>query len=254
MGEETGTMDERVMLLDVQDEVCQKIFQGELTCVETRFSDEGMACTLRQFDRSPEMAKAAVVCKSWHQKHREYLKEFFAKEEERLWQTAVADGLAMCGLALYGADDPADIPMHTEHYHSVYMSYGTGEEICVLDLHLTRWQPDADEDYRQTLAVQAWTADMLGPAEVTLPALFENMPVRVTPIPPWCWQQEEELSTLDLQTVQEWKEYFKQETLLWLPTQRDAEGQAAEIAAWRRDFGAFRQTFLANHGLPSPEY
>jgi hypothetical protein len=248
-------MNAPVMLFDVQEMVCKQIFQGELKYEMTQFGKDGMDCFSRDFERDPEMAKAAVVCKVWHRKHREYLMVFFQKEEALLWQTAVANSLALCGLEGYGEDHVANIPRHAEEHHFVTLSYGTEEEVSVLDLHLTRWQPDADDDSQHTLAVEAWKLDMLGAMGGGMPAFFQNMPVRLVQIPQVCFVAEDDLVQAQREEIRQWKQGFAELTLLWLPTQRDAPGQAGAIEEWRRDYAAWRRDWLGAQGLDSdPEY
>jgi hypothetical protein len=76
---------ELMMHPDVQDMVCDKIFHGQLVikphwepdgdggfvqATVDEFECDGMQCFFHNFERSPVMAKAAVVCKAWHQKHK----------------------------------------------------------------------------------------------------------------------------------------------------------------------------------------
>jgi hypothetical protein len=246
-------MNARVMLLDVQELVCKQIFQGGLMYVMTQYGKDGMDCFSRDFERDPEMAKAAVVCKVWHKKHREYLKAFFEKEEALLWQTAVANSLALCGLARYGEDNVVEIPQHTEEHHLVTLSYGTGWETSVLDLHLTRW--DSIDVEEHTLAVEAWKVDMLGTLGGGMPEFFKDMPVRLAQIPQLCFEDPAKLTLEHREEIDQWKQGFAELTRLWLPTQRDAEGQEAEIAAWRPHYAAWRKDWLGAQGLDSdPEY
>ncbi len=123
---------------DVQQQVCAVIFRGELKWDLNDFYDDGMECFMHSFDRAPEMRKAAVVCKAWHKKHREFLQAFFARKEAELWQKTVAHGRATCGLARYEVEDQIDMEQHTEEYHSLHLSYGPVGDIQdypVMDLH-----------------------------------------------------------------------------------------------------------------------
>jgi hypothetical protein len=239
----TETVDMKIDLScpDVQQQVCAVIFRGELKWEMNDFYIDGMDCFMHCFDRSPEMRKAAVVCKAWHKKHREFLQAFFAKKEAQLWQKAVAHGLAMCGLARYEVEDQIDMEQHTEEYHSLQLSYGPSGDYAVMDLHLTRWKPDDAEEH--TLAVETWTVDLLGRLTGDMPDFFEDMPVRLAQIPQLCFAAEDELVQAHEQ-IWQWKQGFAELTTLWLPTRRDAPGQAGAIEEWRREFGAWRKAWL----------
>jgi hypothetical protein len=233
---------------DVQQQVCAVIFRGELKWVMNDFFIDGMECYMHCFDRSPEMRKAAVVCKAWHQKHREFLQAFFANKEAELWQKAVAHGLAMCGLARYEVEEESHMEQHTEEYHSLQLSYGPTGDCPVMDLHLTRWKPDHSEEH--TLVVETFMIDQLGP--LTWPKMhmlnwFDDMPARVTQIPAMCWEPEHELTLEQHKEKKHWELKFCKQTARWLRTRRDAKGQADALEAWRRDFGAWREAWLKAH-------
>ena len=109
------------MLQEMQETVCKVIFSGDLPCTVDEFYEEteGQDCVFHIFNRSPEMVKTALVCKSWNQAYRDYLKVFFAEQDAKLQQTAVSNGLAMCGLARYEVDHVLAVPQYTQELHIV---------------------------------------------------------------------------------------------------------------------------------------
>ena len=63
--------------------------------------------------------KAALVCKSWNAAYKEYMNAFFQEETRKLRQTVIVNGLAMCGLTRYDADNVGEVGEHTQEVHQV---------------------------------------------------------------------------------------------------------------------------------------
>ena len=253
MSTSTGTM-----MPDVQELVYQTIFQGELARDTLdgpgpQFYIDGMETFFYNFDLSYDVVKPALVCKKWNQAYKDWLQGFFEKQDVKLRQTAVANGLAMCGLARYGVDDAFHMEEHTEELHTVMLHFGRHIEMNMLMLHLTRWKADDAEEH--TLAVEYWPKAQLAGGRHDMRDFFrqkngpfvdilEDMPVRLAQIPQVCFVKEEELMQAQREQIEQWKQDFAELTALWLPTQRDAPGQAGAIEEWRREFGAWRKAWL----------
>lgn len=250
-----------MVIMDVEEMaemVCKVIFQDELmvcgsanTPVDDFYVD-GMTAFFYNFDLPNDVVKAALVCKKWNQTYKDWLQRFFEKEDMKLRETAVVNGLAMCGLARYDVDDVLDIEQHTQELHTVMVHFGREVEMIMITLHLTRWKADDAEEH--TLTVEYWPKAQVACARPVWHDYFRqrhgpyvdiicNMPARVTQIPQVCFEAPAELMLAQREEIEKWKQDFAESTALWLPTQRDAEGQEVAIEAWRRDFGAWKKAW-----------
>ena len=146
-----------VMLIDVQELVFNLIFSGDLSCSvdDYYFPEIAQEAWVHNVDRSPEMMKAALVCQSWNQAHRDYLNVVVAAIDAKLRQTAVSNGLAMCQLARYDVDHVGDVPQYTEELHMVKFQKGQDRDWDVLGLTLMRWKPDDSDVVRHWLCSTA---------------------------------------------------------------------------------------------------
>jgi hypothetical protein len=165
-----------------------------------------------------------------------------AAVDAKLRQTAVSNGLAMCGLARYEVDHVGDVPQYTEELHMVKMYNGLRSEVDVLGLMLMRWKPD-DSDVH-TLAVQycARSPDKCPYYEerTMRTDLYRSAATRLTQIPQVCFENPAELVLAERCELEKWKQDFSEQTALWLPTQRDAEEQVDAIEVWNKAYEACR--------------
>ena len=222
------------MLEDVQGIIFKDlIFTGGLPCVVDRFylDDQCQNCVFHCFDRSREMVKAALVCKSWNQAYRDYLQVFFAEEDEKLRLTAIDNGLAMCtGTDLPGVPEPQLM----EEIHIVQFKKWR-QDFQLLNLHLTRWKPD--DSALPTLAVQYAVRSLDADDSVEMTDLHAT---RLTQIPQLFLEHPASLGEDESNEAEQWGYDFIQQTWMWLPTQRDAEDQVDAIETWKQTFDAWR--------------
>ena len=232
-----------MMLEDVQEIVCKGIFSGGLPCVVDEFSldDEAQDCVFHCFDRSREMVKAALVCKSWNQAYRDYLKAFFAEEDEKLQQTAIANGLAMCCMTGLDDDGPGNLAQLMEEIHIVQFKKWR-HDFQLLNLHLTRWRPD--DSAVPTLAVQYAVRGLDADWEVDMTTLAAT---RLTQIPQLMFEHPAEMVLAEQLEAEKWGYDFIQQTALWLPTQRDAEDQVDAIETWKQTSSAWKTVWRQGH-------
>ena len=231
------------MLPDAQEVVCKEIFRGALPCEVEEFwqTDMEQDCVFHIFDRSPEMVKAALVCKSWNQAYRDYLKVFFAEQDAKIQQTAVSNGLVMCGLTRYEVDHVLAVPQYTQELHIVQFWKGQSD-VNVLDLMLTRWKPD-DSDVH-TLVVEYGARGLDACPYNGQPGFYVDTATRLTQIPEVCFEDPAELLLAQRCELEKWKQDFSEQTALWLPTQRDAEDQVDAIEVWNKAYAAWHPAWL----------
>jgi len=235
-----------MMLEDVQEMIFKEIISGGLPCTVNEFYEEteGQDCVFHSFDRSPEMVKAALVCKSWNQAYRDYLKAFFAEEDAKLRQTAVSNGLAMCGLARYEVDHVGDVPQCTTELHIVQFMKGR-HEVNLLDLMLTRWKPDDGDVHILFVEYGARGLDATpynGEGD-----FYVSNATRLTQIPQVCFENPAELVLAERCELEKWKQDFSEQTALWLPTQRDPEDQVDALETWGQAYDAWKTVWRQGH-------
>ena len=237
----------------MQDALFEVMFQNELVLHSVDDWDlEGLESFFHNWDLSENVVKAALVCKKWNQAYEDCLKRFCEREAAKLRQTAVVRGLALCGLARYEADAVSQLKQHTQEWHTVQVDLGSGGTFGMVSVTLTRWQ--ADDAAPHTLVVQYWPHKKVSCAPTPVHEYFQQKqpqsqaidyePARLVEIPQACFLADAELTQAQREELAKWKEDFAEATALWLPTQRDAEGQQAALAAWRRDFRAWHQAWL----------
>jgi hypothetical protein len=214
-------MNTGLIFADVQDALFEVMFQNELVL---------------------------HLCKKWNQAYEDCLKRFCEREDLKLRQTAVVNGLALCGLARYEADTVSQLKQHTQEWHTVQVDFGDSVTFSMLSVWLTRWK--ADDDAPHTLVVEYYPhKEMSGGKPPFCEYCYEkyphppDMPAHLVEIPQVCFMADSELTQAQREEVAKWKDDFAEATALWLPTQRDAEGQEAALEAWRRDFGAWYEAW-----------
>jgi hypothetical protein len=210
------------------------------------FYVDGMTAFFYNFDLPNDVVKAALVCKSWNKAHKDYLQEVIVAVDTKLRQTAVTNGLAMCGLARYEVDHVGDVPQYTEELHMVKIHNGRRSEVDVLGLMIMRWKPD-DSDVH-TLAVQycARSPDKCPYyEEQTMHTdIYESPVTRLTQIPQVCFENEKELGAEQHRALEKWKQDFSEQTAAWLPTQCDTEDQVDAIEVWNKAYDAWHPAWL----------
>ena len=234
----------RMMLPDAQEVVCKEIFRGALPCeVEEWFQDDmGQECVFHIFDRSPEMVKAALVCKSWNAAYKDYVKAFFAEEDRKFRQTVIVNALAMCGLARYNAAHVGEVGEHTQEYHAMVFRKWD-QEAYLASFVLTRWKPEGEDVHTLHMEYGARTLDacmVMG----TIDQPAEG--VRLTQIPAVCFEHPAEPDKE--QAWQEWREDFIWRTEEWLALkgqQQPSVDEANAIAQYDEVYGAWHKTWLA---------
>ena len=234
----------RMMLPDVQEGVCNEIFRGALPCEVEEFwqTDMEQDCVFHIFDRSPEMVKAALVCRSWNAAYKDYVKAFFAEEDRKLRQTVIVNALAMCGLARYNAAHVGEVGEHTQEYHAMVFRKWD-QEAYLASFVLTRWKPEGEDVHTLHMEYGARTLDACPASAWThLPPLG----VRLTQIPAVCFEQPEEPDKE--QAWQEWREDFIWRTEEWLALtgqQQPSVDEANAIAQYDEVYGAWHAAWLA---------
>jgi hypothetical protein len=235
---------------DAIDVLFEMMFEDELVEHPVDEFDEGTPkteCFFYSFyDLSMHCVKAALVCKKWNQAYKDCLKRYFEKEAAKIRQTAVRRALAMYGLSRYEVDDARDMEQHTQELHEVQLNISDHLVISIATLQLTRW--DVGDGSLQRLTVECSARAQMVSAHVDFFEYFvgknnqecmRTLPARVEVIPQACFEDPANLTLAQREMIETWKQDFAEATTLWLLTQRDAEGQEAEIAAWKRDFGAW---------------
>ena len=249
-----------MMLADVQEFIWKGwIFSGDLRCTvdDWYFAELAQEAWVHTLHRSPEMMKAALVCKSWNQAHRDYLKVVLAAVDAKLRQTAMSNGLAMCGLGRYEVDHVGDVPQYTEEMHIVLIQKGDWE-VNVLNLCLVRWKPDDSDVHTLAVHYGARSLDACpyrGEQTEDKP-FYVSDATRLTLIPQVCFEDENELGEEQRRELEKWKQDFREQTALWMPTQRDAEDQVDAIEVWRT-FSSWHAAWLegrkGQEGLLPPQ-
>ena len=224
---------------EIQEIVYNVIFSGDLPCIVNEFYEEieGQDCVFHSFNRSPEMVKAALVCKSWNQAYRDYLKVFFAEQDAKIQQTAVSNGLVMCGLTRYEVDHVLAVPQYTQELHIVQFRKGR-HEVNVLDLNLTRWKPDDSDVHTLVVEYGARSIDACPYNEED--GFYVSTAMRLTQIPQVCFEDPAELLLAERCELEKWKQDFSEQTALWLPTQRDPEDQVDALETWGQAYEAWK--------------
>jgi hypothetical protein len=252
-------MNTGLVFADVQDALFEVMFQNELVLHSvTDWDLEGVESFLHNWDLSDNVVKAALVCKKWNQAFEDCLKRFCEREAAKLRQTAVVNGLALCGLARYEADAVSQLKQHTQEWHTVQVDFGDRFTLSIVSLTLTRWK--ADDAALHTLAVEYYPHKYLVGGKTPFFEFFkhnsfqtpDSATVRLVEIPQACFLADAELTQAQRGELAKWKQDFAEATALWLPTQRDAEGQQAALAAWRRDWRAWYQAWLKKLREDSP--
>jgi hypothetical protein len=240
--------------MELQPDAMDKLFEMMLEDELVRFRAEEFyhidtQCFYHSFyDLKMECVKAALVCTKWNQAYKACRERYFEKEAAKIRQTAVQRALAMCELSRYEVDDARDMDELTQELHEVQLKICDRLTLSMVTLQLTRW--DAGDGSLQRLIVQYRAgAQAIGGEPETLEYFLGKpghdldmlMPARVEPIPQECFEDPAKHTLAQRNMIEKWKADFAEATALWLPTQRDAEGQEAELAAWRRDFSASLQ-------------
>ena len=233
----------RMMLPDAQEVVCQQIFCGALTCEVEEFwqTDMEQDCVFHIFDRSPEMVKAALVCRSWNAAYKDYVKAFFAEEDRKFRQTVIVNALAMCGLARYEADHVGEVGEHTQEYHAMVFRKWD-QEAYLASFVLTRWKPEGEDVHTLHMEYGARNLDACPALNVIdLPTIR----VRLTQIPAVCFEHPAEPDKE--QAWQEWREDFIWRTEEWLGLngQQVSLDEANAIAQYNEVYGAWHAAWLA---------
>ena len=238
------------MLIDVQELIFNLIFSGDLPCTvdDWYFPEIAQEAWVHNVDRSPEMMKAALVCKSWNQAHRDYRNVVVAAIDAKLRQTAVSNGLAMCHLARYEVDHVGDVPQYTEELHMVKFQKGEDRDWDVLGLTLMRWKPDDSDVHMLAVHYCARSLDACPDNDLYLSPI-----TRLTQIPQVCLENPTELGEVQRRELEKWKQDFSEQTALWLPTQRDAEHQMEAIEVWRAFSPWYKAWQDGRNGLLPPQ-
>ncbi len=235
------------MLADVQELVCKEMFRGALEgsvdeWTEWTEREIEQDCVFHIFDRSPGMVQAALVCRSWNAAYKEYVNAFFQGEAIELQQTAILNGLAMCGLARYDADDVGEVREHTQEYHAVVF-HKWDHEAYLATLVLTRWKPEGRNVHTLHMEYGARKLDACVLVDtIDHPA----QGVRLTQIPAVCFEHPAEPDKE--QAWQEWREDFIWRTGEWLALkgqQQPSVDEANAIAQYNEVYGAWHDVWLA---------
>ena len=240
------------MLPDAQEVVCKEIFRGALPCevLEWFQDDMGQDCVFHIFERSPEMVKAALVCKSWNAAYKDYVKAFFAEEDRKLRQTVIVNALAMCGLARYNVDNIGAVEEHTQEVHQVTFRKHC-HEVCLSDTVLTRWKPEGEVVHTLSMEYGARTLDACPDLGWTY---LPDSGVRLTQIPAVCFEQPAELDAEQGRALQQWREDFIWRTEEWLALkgqQQPSVDEANAIAQYDEVYGAWHAAWLAERKEPT---
>ena len=238
---EPDAMD-RLFEMMLQDELVrfrvEEFYHGDTQCFYHSFYDLKMECV-----------KAALVCTKWNQAYKACSERYFEKEAAKIRQTAVHRALAMCELSRYEVDDARDMDELTQELHEVQLKICDRLTLSMVTLQLTRWDAGDGSLQRLTVQYRAGAQAISGEPETLEYFLGKPghdldmlMPARVESIPQECFEDPAKHTLAQRNMIEKWKADFAEATALWLPTQRDAEGQEAELAAWRRDFGASLKT------------
>ena len=250
------------MLPDVQEGVCNEIFRGALPCevVEWFQADMGQDCVFHIFDRSPEMVKAALVCRSWNAAYKDYVKAFFAEEDRKFRQTVIVNALAMCGLARYNAAHVGEVGEHTQEYHAMVFRKWD-QEAYLASFVLTRWKPEGEDVHTLHMEYGARNLDACPALNVIdLPPIRE----RLTQIPAVCFEHPAELDADQRRELEQWREDFIEKTEEWLALkgqqqpsldekteewlalngQQPSLDEANTIAQYKKVYGAWHAVWL----------